>query len=85
LQIVGNEIGGNFWRDDVEYEVHGEVDRDGKVTGARAVKSLKHTSVPGPRFLSLNLLFEGDAALGTYAIDTYGRLECDSPVSLTRF
>lgn len=84
LQIQGRDLVGTVWRDDVEYAVRGTLDGRGGAVKARAVKTPAYENVPAPRFLAITLTFQGDQARGQYGIDTYGRVDCGSPVVLSR-
>jgi hypothetical protein len=84
LQIHGRNLVGTVWRDDVEYAVRGTVAGQGGAVKARAAKTPAYENVPAARFLAVILTFQGDRAHGQYGIDTYGRLDCVSPVVLSR-
>ncbi len=84
LQVEGRDLVGTIWRDEVEYDVRGSVNPSKGVVKARGAKKVAYSSVPAPRFLAINLTFKGDEAHGQYGIDSYGRLECISPVALGR-
>ena len=84
LQILGSDLVGTVWRDDVEYAVRGSVDTQGEVIKARAAKKPAFENVPAARFLAINLSFNGNQAHGQYGIDTYGRMDCVSVVVLSR-
>ncbi len=84
LQIQGRDLVGTIWRDEVEYSIRGSVSVQGEVIKARAAKKTAYSRTPAPRFLAINLSFQGDQAHGQYGIDSYGTLECVSPVVLFR-
>ena len=84
LQIQGGNLVGTVWRDEVEYSVRGSVGVQGEAIKARAAKKPAYHNVPAARFLAINLAFEGDQAHGQYGIASYGRMECMSPVVLSR-
>ena len=85
LEVRGRDLVGTVWRDEVEYAVRGSVGISGEVIKARGAKRQGHGGVPAPRFLSINLTFDGNQAYGEFGVDSYGRLECVSPIQLSRF
>jgi hypothetical protein len=82
LQIRGRDLIGTVWRDEVEYSVRGSMGIQGEITKARAAKKAAYQTVPAPRFLAIHLSFVGDEAHGQYGIDSYGRIECLTPIML---
>lgn len=84
LEVKGKDLIGTMWRDEVPYSVRGSVAAAGEVTRARAAKKPEYTTTPAPRFLAIYLSFRGDQVLGKYGVDNYGRIDCFSPVLLSR-
>jgi hypothetical protein len=84
LQVQGRDLIGTIWRDEVEYSVRGSVGVQGEVTKARAAKKSPYSTTPAPRFLAIYLLFRGDQATGKYGVDSYGTIDCLSPIFLSR-
>ncbi len=84
LQIHGRNLVGTVWRDDVEYAVRGTLGGRGGAVKARAAKTPAYENVPAARFLAVILTFQEDRAHGQYGVDTYGRMDCASPVVLSR-
>ena len=84
LKVAGGKANGVIERGGVTYEVRGDVDAAGDLTRGRAGRSQASRNLIGPRFLIVNLDFGPDKAVGSYAIDAYGRLSCQTPLALTR-
>ena len=84
LQIAGDMLAGTIWRDGIEYDIRGKLDRNGEISAARAAKKTRFSHIPGPRFLAVYLKFQGDQAHGHYGINAYNNLECVSQINLIR-
>ncbi len=85
LSLSPGLVTGTLWRDEVPYDVRGELDRAGQMKGGRAAKERSYAHVPAPRFLTLDLTFRGDTADGFYALNAAGSLSCATRVVLKPF
>ena len=84
LQILEQKVSGKLWLAEVEYDLYGRLGPDGKMQRARAGKTPSNAHRPGPRFLEINLLFQGAKADGDYAVAAYDRRMCATHVTLTK-
>ena len=84
LTVADGKVRGMIERGGVTYDVFGDLDTAGDLERGRAGKNQASKNLIGPRFLSVNLDFGPDNAFGSYAIDAYGRLTCQTPLALSR-
>ncbi len=84
LTVADNKLTGMIERGGVTYDVRGNVDAAGGLDGGRAGKNQASKNLIGPRFLKVVLDFGPDKAVGSYAIDAYGRQSCVTPLALGR-
>ena len=85
LSLSPGLVTGTLWRDEVPYDVRGELDRAGQMKDGRAAKERSYAHVPAPRFLTLQLTFRGGTADGFYATNAAGSLSCTTRVVLKPF
>ncbi len=84
LEILGQKVSGKLWLSEIEYDLYGRLGSDGRMQRAQAGKTPRHAHSPGPRFLEVNLLFQGAKADGDYAVAAFDRRMCATQVSLTK-
>ena len=84
VRTTGSRLSGKLWRGSVEYDLSANVAPDGSVRHAVAAKSTASTGAVAPRFLAVDLQFEGDQASGSYAVDGYGSDSCRSALTISR-
>ena len=85
LSLSSGFVTGTLWRDEVAYDVRGDLDRAGQMKDGMGAKERSYAHVPAPRFLTLQLTFRGDTADGSYAINAAGSLSCATRVVLKPF
>jgi hypothetical protein len=80
-----DKIKGRLWRDNVQYDLYGELDQWGAMQDALAGKSVAYNGVPGARFLKVNLQFSEQTAEGHYRVDMKSGSGCITPIELKRY
>ena len=78
-------ISGRLLREDLQYDLHGTIGANGRMTEIRAGKSAAFNGVPGPRFIMVSLTFGPLRASGHFAVETGGRDACLTAVELRRY
>lgn len=84
LTRAGDRVSGTLWRESIEYELHGEIDRRGHMADASAGKSAALNGAQGPNHLKVELRFSEQTAEGRYKVDGGDDADCATRIRLTR-
>ena len=80
-----DRISGRLLREDLQYDLHGTVGADGRMTRVRAGKSAAFNGAPGPRFMKVSLTFGPLLASGHFVVEVGGQDACLTAVELRRY
>ncbi len=84
LEVSSRDVSGKLRWSEIDYDLAGRLDEDGKMVGARAAKTRAFANAIGPRFFEINLTFQDTEAAGLYAIKKFDKLSCSTKVTLNK-
>ena len=84
LTREGDRVTGKLWRESIEYELRGAVDRLGHMAEVSAGKTIAFDGAEGPRYLNVELRFSEETAEGHYQIEEDDGVACRTGIRLTR-
>lgn len=84
LTREGERVTGKLWRESIEYELSGGIDRRGLMAVISAGRNAGFDGADGPRRLEVELRFSEQTADGRYRIDGDNGASCETRIRLTR-
>ncbi len=81
----GDRVTGRLLWETVRYDLSGVIAPDGRLHKVRAGKSPDFNGTPAPRFVIVTLEFGARRAVGYYAAETQGAIDCATAVELERY
>jgi hypothetical protein len=80
-----DRITGRLLWEDLQYDIRGRIERDGKMEEVRAGKSATFNGALGPRYVQVSLQFGTRMATGHYWAEVTGPGKCKTSVELKRY
>ena len=84
IAVENGAARGMLWRGRLEYNFEGRIDGEGRLDKVLAGRTTASTGVVGPRFITVNIAFQDDAAQGDYSMPAPGVGVCTVAVNLNR-
>jgi hypothetical protein len=84
IDVHSGEASGMLWRGKLAYNFVGSLSQDGRLEKILAGKTESSNGLVGPRFITVNAAFQGDAARGDYSMPASGVGTCVVSFNLSR-